>query len=96
MVLDKRDQTVEPCVDLSNYTLGVLLTNFQDSDLQVISEIIKSKGFSSHFALLEQLNLWGFYRVDIAYTLDCFALAYGMNWLCDFFEKNQAELRRYY
>lgn len=96
MVLDKREQAVESCTDLLNYTLGVLLTNIQDSDLQGISDIIKTKGFSSPFALIEDLKVLGFDRVDIAYTLECFNLAYGINWLRDFFEKHQEELRKCY
>lgn len=38
----------------------------------------------------------GFASLDFAYILDGFRLAYGMDWLRDFFEKNQEDLRKYY
>lgn len=83
-------------LDNGGYILGVLLINTQDSDILAVSDILKAEGFSSPFSLFKELKELGFSRLDVAYTLDCLALAYGMDWLREYFEKHQEELRRYY
>lgn len=79
-----------------DYVLGMKLTSVRDQDLKDVGEIIKHKRLRSPFALYERLVKMGFASLDFAYILDGFHLAYGMDWLRDFFGKNQEELRRYY
>lgn len=79
-----------------DYVLGMKLTSARDQDLKDVGDIIKHKRLRSPFALYERLIKMGFASLDFAYILDGFRLAYGMDWLRDFFEKNQEELRKYY
>lgn len=79
-----------------DYVLGMKLTSARDQDLKDVGDIIKHKRLRSPFALYERLMKMGFASLDFAYILDGFRLAYGMDWLRDFFEKNQEELRQYY
>lgn len=79
-----------------DYILGMKLTSARDQDLKDVGEIIKYKGLYSPFELYVYLNQLGFAPLDFAYVLEGFNLAYGMDWLRDFFEKNQENLRRYY
>lgn len=79
-----------------DYVLGMKLTSARDQDLKDVGDIIKHKRLRSPFTLYERLIKMGFASLDFAYILDGFRLAYGMDWLRDFFEKNQEELRKYY
>lgn len=79
-----------------NYILGMKLTSTREQDLKDVGEIIKYKGLRSPFELYAYLNQLGFAPLDFAYVLEGFNLAYGMDWLRDFFEQNQEELRNYY
>lgn len=79
-----------------DYLLGMKLTSARDQDLKDVGDIINYRGLDSPIALYKFLRKSGFKSLDFAYILEGFNLAYGMNWLRDFFEKNQEELRRYY
>lgn len=79
-----------------DYVLGMKLTSARDQDLKDVGDIIKYKRLRSPFALYKKLRGLGFSSLDFAYILDGFRLAYGMDWLREFFEKHQEELRRYY
>lgn len=79
-----------------DYILGMKLTSAREQDLQDVGDIIKYRGLDSPIALYKFLRKNGFNTVDFAYILEGFNIAYGMDWLREFFEKNQEELRRYY
>lgn len=79
-----------------DYLLGMKLTSAREQDLQDVGDIIKYRGLDSPIALYKFLRKNGFNTVDFAYILEGFSIAYGMDWLREFFEKNQEELRRYY
>lgn len=79
-----------------DYILGMKLTSTREQDLKDVGESIKYKGLRSPFELYDYLNQLGFAPLDFAYVLEGFNLAYGMDWLRDFFEQNQEELRNYY
>ena len=72
------------------------LTSAREQDLKDVGEIIRYRGLSSPIALYKFLKKNGFKNVDFAYVLEGFSLAYGMDWLRNFFETHQEELRRYY
>jgi hypothetical protein len=72
------------------------LTSAREQDLIDVGEIIRYRGLSSPITLYKFLKKNGFKNVDFAYILDGFRLAYGMDWLREFFEEHQEELRRYY
>lgn len=79
-----------------DYLLGMKLTSAREQDLIDVGDIIKYRGFQSPISLFKFLKKNGFKTVDLAYILEGFNLAYGMDWLRDFFEEHQEELRRYY
>lgn len=79
-----------------DYVLGMKLTSARDQDLKDVGDIIRYKELQSPITLYKFLKKNSFKTVDFAYILEGFNLAYGMNWLREYFEKNQEELRRYY
>lgn len=79
-----------------DYILGMKLTSAREQDLQDVGDIIKYRGLDSPIALYKFLRKSGFKTLDFAYILEGFSLAYGMDWLREYFEKHQEELRRYY
>lgn len=79
-----------------DYLLGMKLTSAREQDLKDAGDIIKYRGLDSPIALSKFLKKNGFKSVDFAYILEGFNLTYGMDWLHDYFEKHQEELRRYY
>lgn len=79
-----------------DYLLGMKLTSAREQDLKDVGDIIKYRGLDSPIALYKFLMKNGFKTIDFAYILEGFSRAYGMDWLRDFFEKHQEELRSYY
>lgn len=79
-----------------DYLLGMKLISAREQDLKDVGDIIKYRGLDSPIALYKFLTKSGFKTIDFAYILEGFSRAYGMEWLRDFFEKHQEELRRYY
>lgn len=79
-----------------DYLLGMKLTSACEQDLKDVGDIIRYRELQSPIVLYKFLKTNGFKTVDLAYILEGFNLAYGMDWLRDYFEKNQEKLRRYY
>lgn len=79
-----------------DYLLGMKLISAREQDLKDVGDIIKYRELQSPIALHKFLKKNGFKTVDFAYILEGFNLAYGMDWLREYFEKHQEELRRYF
>ena len=79
-----------------DYLLGMKLTSAREQDLKDVGDIIRYRELQSPIALYKFLKKNGFKTVDFAYILEGFSRAYGMDWLREYFEKHQEELRRYY
>lgn len=79
-----------------DYLLGMKLTSAREQDLKDVSDIIRYRELQSPIALYKFLKKNGFKTVDFTYILEGFSRAYGMDWLREYFEKHQEELRRYY
>lgn len=79
-----------------DYFLGMKLTSAREQDLKDVGDIIRYRELQSPIALYKFLKKNGFKTVDFAYILEGFSRAYGMDWLREYFEKHQEELRRYY
>lgn len=79
-----------------DYLLGMKLTGAREQDLKYVGDIIRYRELQSPIALYKFLKKNGFKTVDFAYILEGFSRAYGMDWLREYFEKHQEELRRYY
>lgn len=79
-----------------DYLLGMKLTSAREQDLKDVGDIIRYRELQSPIVLFKFLKKTGFKTVDFAYILEGFSRAYGMDWLREYFEKHQEELRRYY
>lgn len=79
-----------------DYLLGMKLTSAREQDLKDVGDIIRYRELQSPIILYKFLKTNGFKTLDFAYVLEGFNLAYGMDWLHEYFEKHQEELRRYY
>lgn len=78
------------------YVLGMKMVSTREQDLKDIGTIIKYKHFRSPFNTFDSLKKMGFDSIDFSVLLEGFSYAYGMDWLENFFEENQDELRKYY
>lgn len=79
-----------------DYLLGMKLTSAREQDLKDVGDIIRYRELQSPIVLYKFLKTNGFKTLELAYVLEGFNLAYGMDWLHEYFEKHQEELRRYY
>lgn len=78
------------------YVLGMKMESARSQDLKDIAEIIKYKQFRSPFETFDNLKKMGFDLIDFSMLLEGFSYAYGIDWLEEFFTKNQNKLREYY
>ena len=60
-----------------------------------MGNILKQDKNEKPFELMQILLSMGF-DIDISGLLDAFERAHGMDWLDEFYIKNQEELRRYF
>ncbi len=78
-----------------DYLIGMKLSSAREQDIKDVASIIKREQKDQPFKLLHELKNMNF-DTDISILLDSFGRAYGMDWLNEFFIKNEAELRKYY
>jgi len=77
------------------YVIGMKLISGRDQDLRDVGEILKKDKNEQPFELLSTLVGMEF-DVDISGLLDAYERAHGMEWLEDFYTKNQEDLRKYF
>jgi hypothetical protein len=77
------------------YLMGMKLTSVRELDLMDVSAILKHDNNRKPFELLEKLNSMGF-SIDISVLLDVFGRAHGIDWLDDFYRRNESELIEYF
>ena len=77
------------------YLIGMKLYSARGQDMKDIADILKDNATIQPFELISELNLMGF-DIDISLILDAFEGAYGMDWLKDFYLKNEAKLLDYF
>ena len=75
--------------------IGMKLESGREQDLKDLGEILKRDNNEKPFELLSMLAGIGF-EIDISGLLDAYERAHGMDWLDDFYLKNQDELRKYF
>ena len=77
------------------YVIGMKLISGREQDLRDIGDILKKDKNEQPFELLSALVGMEF-DVDISGLLDAYERAHGMEWLEDFYAKNQEDLRKYF
>lgn len=77
------------------YLIGMKLTSGRGQDIKDVGTILKHNNNEQPFELLSMLVNMKF-DIDISGLLDAFEIAYGMDWLDEFYVKNQEELRKYF
>jgi hypothetical protein len=77
------------------YLLGMKLISGRGQDIIDVATVLKHDNNKSPIELMSKLIDMKF-EVDISDLLDAFELAFGMDWLEEFYIKNQNELRRYF
>jgi len=77
------------------YLIGMKLISGREQDLRDLGIIIRKDNNERPFELLSKLTEMQF-DVDISGLLDAYDEAYGMEWLHEFYVKNQDELNKYY
>jgi hypothetical protein len=60
-----------------------------------VGDILKNDNNKQPFELFSKLLNMKF-NIDISNLLDAYEKAYGMDWLDEFYVKNQNELRKYF
>ena len=76
-----------------SYILGMKTESMRGRDIQDIGAIIKYLGIKDPFALLKQLSGYGF-SPDISIIMEGFEIAYGTDWLEEFYREHQEEVNR--
>ena len=98
------DEYCEPVYRFSNlevkavsitYLIGMKLASGREQDLMDVGFILKSNRNEKPFELLSELVDMKF-DVDISGLLDAYEKAHGMDWLDEFYVKNQNELRKHF
>ena len=77
------------------YLIGMKFKSGREQDLKDLGDIIKQENNEKPFELLSELAGMGF-DIDISGLLDAFESAHGMDWLDEFYIKNQDKLRKYF
>ena len=77
-----------------NYLIGMKLFSQRMQDMRDVASILQ-KNKSTPFELLEELKSMDF-NIDISLLLEAYEMAYGMDWLDNFYTTNSEELRKYF
>jgi len=75
------------------YVIGMKLISGREQDLRDIGEILKKDRNEQPLELLSELAGMEF-DIDISGLLDAYERAHGMEWLEEFYSKNQDDLRK--
>ena len=85
---------VVKAVDI-DYLIGMKLVSIREQDLKDVAAILKRDNNEKPLELMSKLTGMGF-DIDISILLDVFEAAYGMDWLDEFYRKNETELQKYF
>jgi hypothetical protein len=77
------------------YLIGMKLTSAREQDMIDVGNILKHENDQLPFGLLSKLSDMKF-DIDISILLDAYEKAHGMDWLENFYVKNQNELKKYF
>lgn len=74
-----------------DYLLGMKLSSGREQDVKDAGNVISKEGLTSPFYLVQELREYGF-EIDVSLILEAFGVAYGMDWLADYYQKHQEEI----
>jgi len=77
------------------YLIGMKITSGREQDLLDVADILKHDNNETPFELLTTINKMGFV-IDISVLLDVYGEAHGIEWLDEFYLKNEKKLREYF
>jgi len=77
------------------YLIGMKFHSQRYQDLQDISSILLKEENKDPFDLFTKLKNMGF-DIDVSLVLEVFEIAYGIEWLADFYNKNSNDLYKYF
>ena len=77
------------------YLMGMKLASGREQDLLDVGDILKENKNEKPFELLSEL-LGMRFTIDISGLLDAYEKAHGMDWLDEFYVKNQDDLRKHF
>jgi len=77
------------------YLVGMKLENAREQDIVDVGDILKHENNSQPLELLSKLFDMKF-NIDVSILLDAYEKAHGMDWLDDFYVKNQTKLCQYF
>jgi len=75
------------------YLMGMKLSSGREQDLLDAGDILNKNNDEKPFELFSRLTCMGF-GIDISGLLDAYEKAYGMDWLDEFYIRNQEDLRK--
>ena len=78
-----------------SYLIGMKLYSQREQDLRDVASILRKDNNKQPFELLSKLKNMKF-DIDISLLLEAFEMAYGMDWLENFYTENSDELRKYF
>ena len=76
------------------YLIGMKLFSQRFQDLKDVSIIIRQNNNEQPFELMKELNDMKF-NIDVSLLLEAYEMAYGMEWLNNFYISNSEELLKY-
>ena len=76
------------------YLIGMKLFSQRLQDIKDVSIIIRRNNNEQPFELMKELNGMKF-NIDISLLLEAYEMAYGMEWLSNFYISNSEELLKY-
>ena len=77
------------------YLIGMKFSSQRMQDLKDVAIILRQNKNEQPFELLTELTNMQF-NIDISLLLEAFEMAYGMDWLDNFYTANSEELCKYY
>ena len=77
-----------------NSILGMKLESARKQDLEDAAEIIKREKVNESGDLIAVLSSYGFPQIDESLLLEAFGIAYGMDWLEQYFIEHEEEINQ--
>ena len=76
------------------YIAGMKLISAREQDVQDVGKILRKTGIDSPEVFLKIVESYGFSHIDESVLLEAFGLAYGMEWLENYYLTHEEEIHR--
>lgn len=74
------------------YIAGMKLKSGREKDLQDVAIIVKQLSADDPLDFLDELEKMGFGSIDSSLSLEAFGIAYGMDWLQNYFREHERDI----